>query len=114
MAGQRPVAAAGASRVCRANPHGDSHDVCSVIYHYADGLVHNHFGQALANNKGSVLLATFHVQLANAQINYFGKSFVRGGPKHYGSGPVAADTGEIALHRPNRFAEVWREIAGEG
>ena len=87
-AGQRPLAAAGASRVCRANPHGDAHDVCSVIYHYADGLVHNHFGQGLGNNNDGTLLARFHGQLANAQINYFGKSFVRGGPKHYGGGPV--------------------------
>ncbi len=88
VAGQRPVAAAGASSVCRENPHGDAHDVCSVIYHYADGLVHNHFGQGLANNNDGTLLATFHGPLANAQINYFGKSFVRGGPKHYGGGPV--------------------------
>jgi len=92
VAGQRPVAAAGASRVCRENPHGDAHDVCSVIYHYADGLVHNHFGQALANNNNNDgedgLIARFHGQLANAQINYIGKSFVRGGPKHYSGGPV--------------------------
>jgi predicted dehydrogenase len=87
-AGQRPVSAAGASRVCRENPHGDAHDVCSVIYNYADGLVHNHFGQGLANNSDGTLLATFQGPLANAQINYFGKSFVRGGPKHYGGGPV--------------------------
>ena len=50
--------------------------------------MHNHFGQALANNNDGVLLATFHGALANGQINYIGKSFVRGGPKHYGGGPV--------------------------
>ena len=47
--GQRPVAAMGDSRICRANPHGDSHDVSSVIYEYADGLLHEHSGQALPN-----------------------------------------------------------------
>ena len=88
VAAQRPVSASGASRVCRANPHGDAHDVCSVVYHYADGLVHNHFGQGLGNNNDATLLARFHGSLANAQINYFGKSFVRGGPQHFGGGQV--------------------------
>ena len=90
VAGQRPVAAAGASSICRANPHGDGHDVCSVVYHYANGLVHNHFGQALANNHDGAdgLVARFHGQLANAQINYNGKSFLRGGPMHFGGGQV--------------------------
>ena len=84
VTGQRPVAAAGVSRICRAQPHGDAHDACSVIYHYADGLVHNHFGQGLPNNSDGTLLATFQGWEANAQITYFGKAFVRGGPKSYG------------------------------
>lgn len=86
--GQRPVAAMGASRVCRPNPHGDSHDVCSVVYEYADGLVHNHYGQALKNNSDGALYATFNGPLANARIDYWGKSFVRGGPKHFGGGKI--------------------------
>lgn len=86
--GQRPVSAVGSSRICRRDPHGDSHDVCSVLYEYADGLVHNHFGQALPNNTDGKLLAMFHGPLANAQVNYWGKSYVRGGPKHYGGGEV--------------------------
>ncbi len=48
-AGQRPVAATGQSRICRPDPHGDARDVCDVIYEYADGLLHNHTGQALPN-----------------------------------------------------------------
>ena len=48
-AGQRPVAATGASRICRSNPRGDARDVCDVIYQYANGLVHTHTGQALPN-----------------------------------------------------------------
>jgi predicted dehydrogenase len=88
VTGQRPVAAAGVSRVCRAQPHGDAHDVCSVIYHYADGLVHNHFGQGLPNNNDSTLVATFQGWEANAQITYWGKAFLRGGPAHFGGGAV--------------------------
>jgi len=88
VTGRRPVAAAGGSRICREHPHGDAHDVCSVVFHYADGLVQNHFGQGLSNNNDGTLLATFHGLEANAQISYFGKSFVRGGPKSLGGGKV--------------------------
>ncbi len=86
--GQKPVSAMGASRICRPDPHGDSHDVCSVIYEYTDGLVHNHFGHALRDNSDGTLAANFHGAEANAQITYWGKAFVRGGPKHYGGGKV--------------------------
>lgn len=86
--GQRPVAAMGASQICRADPHGDSRDVCSVVYEYADGLVHNHFGQGLKNNSEGALVAMFNGQSANAQVNYWGKAFVRGGDKHFGGGKV--------------------------
>ena len=86
--GQRPVAAMGASRICRANPNGDGRDVCSVVYDYADGLVHNHFGQALRNNTDDELGVRLYGQSANALLNYWGKAFVRGGPKHYPGGPV--------------------------
>ncbi len=47
--GEAPVAAMGSSRICRVDPHGDGHDVCSVVYEYANGVVHNHYGEALAN-----------------------------------------------------------------
>ena len=86
--GQRPVVAMGGARICRASPHGDAHDVCSVVYEYADGLVHNHYGQGLANNMDGVLVAAFAGPVANAQINYWGKAFVRGGPKHFGGGSI--------------------------
>ena len=87
--GKRPVAAMGASRICRANPNGDGRDVCSVVYDYADGLVHNHFGQGLRNNTDSELSVRLYGPSANALLNYYGgKAFVRGGPKHYPGGPV--------------------------
>jgi predicted dehydrogenase len=86
--GQRPVAAMGASRICRANPHGDGRDVCSVVYDYADGLVHNHFGQGLGNNTDGELSVRLYGRTANALLSYWGKAFVRGGPQHYPGGPV--------------------------
>ncbi len=72
--GQRPVAAMGSSRVCRPDPHGDARDVCSVVYQYADGLVHNHFGLALGNQTQGELSCRIHGQKGNALLNYWGKA----------------------------------------
>lgn len=74
VTGQRPVAAAGNSRVCRPDPHGDSHDVCSVVFEYADGLVHNHFGQSLKSQLNGELSCRVYSPVGNALINYWGKS----------------------------------------
>jgi myo-inositol 2-dehydrogenase/D-chiro-inositol 1-dehydrogenase len=49
IAGQMPVSATGASRLCRADPHGDSHDVYSITYEFADGLILNPRGEHLKN-----------------------------------------------------------------
>lgn len=75
--GRRPMAALGSSRVCRPNPHGDSHDVCSLVFTYADGLVHNHFGQGLGNQTQGELSCRIHGQTGNALLNYWGKAEAR-------------------------------------
>jgi len=49
IAGQTPVSATGASRVGRADAHGDSHDVYSITYEFANGLILNHRGEHLKN-----------------------------------------------------------------
>jgi predicted dehydrogenase len=86
--GRRPIAAMGASRICRADPHGDGRDVCSVVFDYADGLVHNHFGQGLRNNTDGELSCRVYGQTANALVNYWGKAYVRGGQMHFPGGQV--------------------------
>jgi len=88
VAGSRPVSAMGASRICRENPHGDARDVCQVIFEFADGLLLNHSGQALKNNTENALTCRIYGPTAYAQIDYWGKAFLRGGPKHYGGGKV--------------------------
>ncbi len=88
VTGKRPVAASGASRICRKDPHGDSHDVCSVVYEYEDGLVHNHFGQALPNGIDGELSCRVFGQSAHAVINYWGKACLKGGDKAYDGGEV--------------------------
>lgn len=86
--GQRPVSAVGFSSIRRPNPHGNSHDVCSVVFEYADGTVHNHFGQALANNTEGDLTCKIFGETASAVLSYWSKSYLRGGPKHFGGGLV--------------------------
>ena len=85
--GQRPVAAAGSSQVARPNAHGDGHGVCSVIYDYADGTVHNHFGLGLPDKTDGTLDCHVYGTTANALITYWGKAFLLGGARKY-SGQV--------------------------
>ncbi|HSV99802.1 MAG TPA: Gfo/Idh/MocA family oxidoreductase [Sedimentisphaerales bacterium] len=49
IAGQMPTSATGASRIVRTDPHGDSHDVFSLTYEFANGLILNHRGEHLKN-----------------------------------------------------------------
>ena len=86
IAGQRPSAACGASRIQRPNPHGDSRDICSVIFEFPNGLLLNHCGDAMRNDPDGALVCRAYGGKANAQINYWGKSFVRGGKLHYPGG----------------------------
>jgi len=82
--GERPVAAAGSCAVARPNAHGDAHGVCSVIYEYADGVVHNHFGQAIPNATDAVLDCHVYGTVGNALVCYWGKASLRSGPGEYG------------------------------
>jgi predicted dehydrogenase len=68
---QRPVAAMGASRINRLNPHGTSQDTLAVVFEYADGLIHEHTGQALANATDGELSCKLYSATANAAIVYF-------------------------------------------
>jgi predicted dehydrogenase len=68
--GRRPIAATGASRIARVDPHGDSRDVCSVVFEYEDGLIHNHYGQALANQTPEALDCAIYSRTAHALLSY--------------------------------------------
>jgi len=86
--GERPIAAAGSCAVARPNAHGDAHGVCSVIYDYADGTVHNHFGQAIPDATDGALDCRVYGTTGNAVISYWGKASLQCGPGEY-SGQVA-------------------------
>lgn len=49
IAGQKPISAMGSSRITRREPHGESHDVYSITFEFADGLILNHRGEHLKN-----------------------------------------------------------------
>ena len=74
LLGQRPVAAMGASRICRPNPHGDSQDVCGVVYEYADGLIHEHSGLSMPTGAPDELSCTVYGQKGHAIVTYWGKA----------------------------------------
>jgi myo-inositol 2-dehydrogenase / D-chiro-inositol 1-dehydrogenase len=73
--GRRPVAASGASRIRRPSAHGDSRDVCSVVYEYEDGLIQNHLCQAYAAS-GELSCRLFGTK-GSAFVNYWGDAWVK-------------------------------------
>lgn len=102
---KRPVAATGRSRTCRQNPHGDRTDAAAVIYEQEDGVLWTHATQAITNNFDlTTLSASIFGMTATARLQYGGKVYVRGGPKHY-AGQVGSVFGEgverniAAFHR---------------
>lgn len=88
--GERPVSALGSSRIGRPNPHGDARDVCSVVYRYANGVVHNHYGQGLNNQTPSALRVVAHGAKGHAQVDYMKETYLLGAGKlRFKGGPVA-------------------------
>jgi len=86
---QRPISAMGCTRLHRPNPQGDFRDLYFVTYECADGVIWNHQTYEIPDH-GRSLVCNVHGQLASAQLSYWGKSFLRGGPKHYGGGEVVS------------------------
>ncbi len=79
-----PLNAVGASRRGRKNPVGDSHDVFSVTYEFADGAVLNHIGEHIQNNNGEPFCGCFaYGQGAYMQGEYNGKTWLRGGSQGF-------------------------------
>ena len=84
VTGKRAVAASGYSRIVRPDPHGDRTDCGGVVFHLQDGTCWTHSTQILQNNAVMYnLAADLMGQKATAHIAYWGKVFVRGGPRHY-------------------------------
>jgi predicted dehydrogenase len=78
IAGQRPISAAGYSRLGRADPHGDSHDVFQLVFEFGNGMVLSHRGKHLNNLTGFDVVCEAQGQSGFAQICYGGKAFSKG------------------------------------
>ncbi|MDD4871576.1 MAG: hypothetical protein PHR77_13550 [Kiritimatiellae bacterium] len=103
---RRPTSAVGYSRICRSDPQGDRQDLAFVTYECPDGLLWNHQTLSIPDH-GRSLVSNVHGELASAQISYWGKSFLRGGPKHYGGGEVVSLYNQGAIRN---IAEFYRII----
>jgi myo-inositol 2-dehydrogenase/D-chiro-inositol 1-dehydrogenase len=83
-AGKTPVSVTGASRVGRADPHGDSHDVFGLVYEFADGLILSHRAKHLTNpTAGFRCGCEIHGDVGMAEIGYDGKVILRSGSSSY-------------------------------
>jgi len=97
VVGKRPTSAIGRTRVCRLNPRGEFREVYLVTYEFDDGLLWTHRCQSLRNQLEWALKLDAYGDKATALVSYRGKSYLRGGPKHYGGGNVESlyDLGAI-------------------
>lgn len=97
MVGRRPVSAVGRTRCCRQNPRDDYREIYLITYEFDDGLLWTHRCQSLRNQLDWALNFTAFGEQATATVSYRGKSFLKGGPKHYGGGNVESlyDQGAI-------------------
>jgi myo-inositol 2-dehydrogenase / D-chiro-inositol 1-dehydrogenase len=97
LVGRRPTSAIGRSLCTRPNPRDDYREVYLVTYEFDDGLLWTHRCQSLRNQLEWALNLNAYGDQATAQVSYRGKSFLRGGPKHYGGGEVVSlyDQGAI-------------------
>ena len=97
VVGHRPASAIGRSRVCRPDPRNEFREVYLVTYEFDDGLLWTHRCQSLKNQLDWALKLDAYGERATALVSYRGKSYLRGGPKHYGGGDVVSlyDQGAI-------------------
>lgn len=87
--GKTPVAALGASAAFRPSVHGDARDSSLVVYLFDDGTMWCHQGILGAYHdwiKTGRLTASLQGTQGTACLSYAGKSYVRGGPRHFSGG----------------------------
>jgi myo-inositol 2-dehydrogenase / D-chiro-inositol 1-dehydrogenase len=88
LIGAQPVAASGCSRIVRPNPQGDSADIASVAFEYADGLIYEHSSMGMPNHTQAELSCKAYSYNSRAFLQYWGDAlFQVRGQKPLG-GPV--------------------------
>ena len=87
--GKIPQSAMGIAAAFRPSVHGDAMDSTSVIYRFDDGTPWTHQGILGAYHdwmRAGRLTASLQGTQATACLSYAGKSYVRGGPRHFSGG----------------------------
>ena len=105
LVARRPVRAIGCARMCRQKPRDDYREVYHLTYEFDDGLVWTHIGQSLNNQEDWALGLRAYGELATATVNYRGKSYLHGGPKHYGAHNVESLYDQGAIRNIAAFYE---------
>jgi len=88
IAGARPVSAMGCGRTVRHQAHGDTCDVYSVTYQFADGRILNHRGEHLRNTHGFLCKCFAYGQHGYMETGYQGRTWIRGNRGGYRGGEV--------------------------
>ena len=89
LMGEPPVMAMGVARAFRPSVHGDAMDSVSVIFKFRDGTIWTHQGIIGAYHdwlRAGRLTASIQGFKGSACLSYAGKSYLRGGPRHFGGG----------------------------
>jgi predicted dehydrogenase len=110
--GRRPLSAYAKGGRFRKDPHGDSFDTDFVTYLFDDGLAWHHQSARGPTHdwlKQESLEGSIQGTDAAARLSYWGKAYLRGGPKHFGGGPVV-DLYEAGAKR--NIASFYQYILG--
>jgi predicted dehydrogenase len=89
IAGRNPISAMGSSRIARRQPHGDSHDVYSITYEFADGLILNYHGEYLKNRSEYCCDCFAQGQEGYLETRYTGRVRILGNRGGYRGGEMA-------------------------
>ncbi len=103
LVGRRPARAIGRTRRCRTPARDDYREIYLVTYEFDDGLLWTHRCQSLRNQLEWALSLNAYGEKATALVSYRGKSYLRGGPLHYGGGNVESLYDQGALRNIATF-----------
>jgi predicted dehydrogenase len=88
IAGEKPISAMGSSRITRERPHGDSHDVYSITYEFANELILNHRGEHLKNRSEFRCDCFAQGQSGYLETGYTGRVRILGNRGGYRGGDI--------------------------
>jgi len=114
--GRMPVAAMGVSDAFRPSVVGDARDSVTVVYLFEDGLTWCHQGMLGAYHdwiKAGRLTASIQGAQGTACLSYAGKSYVRGGPRHF-SGGVPNPEASVRRNIDDFRTAVTQRVGGNG